>query len=256
MTVDPGMKAASNGLMHVHLRAAAAIRRSGTSAAIATASAHVSMSRNSLSCGGSAPSAAVCPCAPRIGRRHPDVGKELCTGCVVQSQQPPAAVGRRSPSTAPTSDRTRASAEVRSSAVTWGVSIPICTAWPAASAWAGEPLGKAGAALLDHRTRPGPWCRGGRAQTPVGELRRSHHVERVEERSRGEVGGCLGRTPVGRCGSWPARDRRLGDQESLHRATRAKSRIVRSVPRTEPDTFDFVPARAKYGTRGPRSTRR
>ncbi len=61
-------------------------------------------------------------------------------------------------------------------------------------------------------------------------------------------GGELGRDLVADMRSEPGLDlaghRRLGDDEGVrivHASTRQKSRAVRAVPTTEPDTFDRVP---------------
>ena len=71
--------------------------------------------------------------------------------------------------------------------------------------------------------------------------------ERVEQRGGGQLGGPLHAD----VGTQPRLDQtrlgRLGDDEDRrvahrHDSTRAKSRAVRSVPITDPETFDRVPS--------------
>ena len=77
----------------------------------------------------------------------------------------------------------------------------------------------------------------------VGEHRAADR-ERVHQGGEGQLGG-RGR-PHGRAepGLHLAGHGRLGHHEhdGGHESTRAKSRAARTVPRTEPDTFERVPS--------------
>ena len=74
-------------------------------------------------------------------------------------------------------------------------------------------------------------------------------VERVQQRGRGEVGR-LGGQRGAQPGLHPPGFGRLREDEQAqhgrgHRSSPAMSRAARSVPRTEPETFDRPPARAR-----------
>ncbi len=137
---------------------------------------------------------------------------------------------------------------------TWTTGAPDAAA---ASAWAcSEAFGEAVTALLVD----GPSARGGdelvgartggqvAGEGEVAALdtdRPDAGLERVEQRRRRQVGGQLRPDDGAETGLGLTGHGRLGDDQHdrlRHERTRAKSRAVRRVPITEPDTLDFVPS--------------
>ena len=80
---------------------------------------------------------------------------------------------------------------------------------------------------------------------PIDAVRRGAGPHRVEQGRGCEVRRTCHPHLGAESGLHRAGDGRLGDDQGHrrpHESTRAKSRAARSVPRTEPDTLDFVPA--------------
>ena len=105
-----------------------------------------------------------------------------------------------------------------------------------------EPAPGGGADLLGP-ARPGQVA--GQGQHPAaGRERLGSGVERVEQRGGGELRGTGVARHAGQPGLRLPGDRRLGHDEHAagHGRTLAKSRVARSEPFTEPDTFDRVPS--------------
>ena len=178
-----------------------------------------------------------------------------------QRRAPTSRRPRRRPSTASWSPSPSATA-VRSASVTCGVSMPICTTGPGRSA------ARSRCAWRAARRSPSPRC--GTTVQPASAAASS--VARARRRSRSPVEGepAVGRrrpcaAQVAACRAArrrrarrrrPCRSRRRAGSSpgratgalattrirARHDSTRAKSRAVRSVPRTEPDTFERVPS--------------
>ena len=148
--------------------------------------------------------------------------------------------------------------------MTCGVSMQICTTGPGSlrgqvEVGAGEPLGQSVSPLGEDSPAVE---RGGQ---PVG-VRRLREIalereaaafhadrcragaQRVEQRGGGELGRDVHADLGTETGLGEAGYGRLGDDEEpctprgTHRRTRAKSRAVRSVPVTEPETLERVPS--------------
>ena len=170
------------------------------------------------------------------------------------THQPPSSAGPRTASCSASPAAARSSC----SAVTCGVSMPTCTTGPGhARVRVGQPGAEVAAPLRVHRpagqrraelvgrARPGSrsparerWQRSGPTAAPQAR-------ERVQQRGGGDLGGalpCRSSAPS-RVFTRPGSGR-LGHDEhaGVHDSTRQKSRAARTVPRTEPDTFERVPS--------------
>ena len=174
---------------------------------------------------------------------------------VAAGEHPPAAVGRRPQAGVVRPEVARGAGEEVGRQVR-GVHADLDDGATAGVLVRGdEPLGEGAATLGGDRPaadgvgqlRPA-CCVGevaGQRQVSPRAGRRLHGGDRVEQRRGGEVRGDVVAGVHGEPGLGPAGDGRLGhhqDGEAAHDSTRQKSRAVRTVPVTEPETLERVPS--------------
>lgn len=120
----------------------------------------------------------------------------------------------------------------------------------------GEPVGEAFATLRQHResiqartdlvsARSGIEVAGQRDGARRGRCP-CHHIQRVQQRRRGDLGGFLIAQGGGKSSFRKPGHRGLGDDQQAHlrhEIARQKSHAAIALPRTEPLTFDVPPVR-------------